>query len=101
MKADEAMAVRYLKQLAEGVVEDSDVINDIKTDIIWFKEIQNQDRDYLEERMNEIANTVRDEYDRAIEDLEAKIEKLEDTIRDSREDILCDVEVKLEKLEKS
>ena len=39
MKADEAMAVRYLKQLAEGVVEDSDVINDIKTDIIWFKEI--------------------------------------------------------------
>jgi phage host-nuclease inhibitor protein Gam len=80
MKTDEAMAVRYLKQLAEGVVEDSDVINDIKTDIIWFKEIQNQDRDYLEERMNEIANNVRDEYDRAIEDLEAKIEKLQEVI---------------------
>ena len=80
MKADEAMAVRYLKQLAEGVVEDSDVINDIKTDIIWFKEIQNQDRDYLEERMNEIANNVRDEYDRAIEDLEAKIERLQEVI---------------------
>ena len=80
MKADEAMAVRYLKQLAEGVVEDSDVINDIKTDIIWFKEIQNQDRDYLEERMNEIANNVRDEYDRAIEDLEAKIERLQEMI---------------------
>ena len=30
--------------------------------------------------MNEIANNVRDEYDRAIEDLEAKIEKLEETI---------------------
>ena len=80
MKTDEAMAVRYLKQLAEGVVEDSDVINDIKTDIIWFKEIQNQDRDYLEERMNEIANNVRDEYDRAIEDLEAKIERLQEVI---------------------
>jgi|TARA_Y100000015_G_scaffold17039_1_gene16408 phage host-nuclease inhibitor protein Gam len=80
MNADEAMAVRYLKQLAEGVVEDSDVINDIKTDIIWFKEIQNQDRDYLEERMNEIANNVRDEYDRAIEDLEAKIERLQEVI---------------------
>ena len=80
MKADEAMAVRYLKQLAEGGVEDSDVINDINTDIIWFKEIQNQDRDYLEERMNEIANNVRDEYDRAIEDLEAKIERLQEMI---------------------
>jgi phage host-nuclease inhibitor protein Gam len=80
MKADEAMAVRYLKQLAEGVVEDSDVINDIKTDIIHFIEVQNQDRDYLEERMNEIANNVRDEYDRAIEDLEAKIERLQEMI---------------------
>lgn len=80
MKADEATAVRYLIQIMEGIVEDSDVINDIKTDIIWFKEIQNQDRDYLEERMNEIANDVRDEYDRAIQDLEAKIEKLEETI---------------------
>ena len=80
MKADEAMAVRYLKQLAEGVVEDSDVINDIKTDIIHFIEVQNQDRDYLEERMNEIANDVRDEYDRAIEDLEAKIERLQEMI---------------------
>ena len=80
MKADEATAVRYLIQIMEGIVEDSDVINDIKTDIIWFKEIQNQDTDYLEERMNEIANDVRDEYDRAIQDLEAKIEKLEETI---------------------
>ena len=80
MKADEAMAVRYLKQLAEGVVEDSDVINDIKTDIMHFIEVQNQDRDYLEERMNEIANNVRDEYDRAIEDLEAKIERLQEMI---------------------
>jgi len=80
MKADEAMAVRYLKQLAESVVEDSDVINDIKTDIIHFIEVQNQDRDYLEERMNEIANDVRDEYDTAIKDLEAKIEKLEEMI---------------------
>ena len=61
MKADEATAVRYLIQIMEGIVEDSDVINDIKTDIIWFKEIQNQDTDYLEERMNEIANDVRDE----------------------------------------
>ena len=42
--------------------------------------IQNQDRDYLEERMNEIANNVRDEYDRAIEDLEAKIERLQEMI---------------------
>jgi hypothetical protein len=58
MKADEAMAVRYLKQLAEGVVEDSDVINDIKTDIIHFIEVQNQDRDYLEERMNEMMNMI-------------------------------------------
>lgn len=80
MKADEAMAVRYLKQLAEGVVEDSDVINDIKTDIIHFIEVQNQDRDYLEERMNEIANDVRDEYDTAIKDLEAKIERLQEMI---------------------
>lgn len=80
MKADEAMAIRYLKQLAESVVEDSDVINDIKTDIIHFIEVQNQDRDYLEERMNEIANDVRDEYDIAIKDLEAKIERLQGMI---------------------
>ena len=80
MKADEAMAIRYLKQLAESVVEDSDVINDIKTDIIHFIEVQNQDRDYLEERMNEIANDVRDEYDTAIKDLEAKIERLQGMI---------------------
>lgn len=80
MKADEAMAVRYLKQLAEGVVEDSDVINDIKTDIIHFIEVQNQDRDYLEERMNEIVNDVREEYDTAIKDLEAKIERLQEMI---------------------
>lgn len=80
MKADEAMAIRYLKQLAESVVEDSDVINDIKTDIIHFIEVQNQDRDYLEERMNEIANDVRDEYDIAIKDLEAKIERLQEMI---------------------
>ena len=84
MKADEAMAVRYLKQLAEGVVEDSDVINDIKTDIIHFIEVQNQDRDYLEERMNEIVNDVREEYDTAIKDLEAKIERLQEMIDNIR-----------------
>ena len=85
MKTDEAIAVRYLRQIIEGVVEDADVINDIKTDINHFTEVQNQDRDYLEERMNEIANNVRDEYDRAIEDLEAKIEKLEETIENLME----------------
>ena len=85
MKTDEAIAVRYLRQIIEGVVEDADVINDIKTDIIHFTEVQNQDRDYLEERMNEIANTVRDEYDMVINDLENKIEKLEETIENLME----------------
>ena len=85
MKGDEAIAVRYLRQIIEGVVEDADVINDIKTDIIHFTEVQNQDRDYLEERMNEIANTVRDEYDMVINDLENKIEKLEETIENLME----------------
>ena len=85
MKGDEAIAVRYLRQIIEGVVEDADVINDIKTDIIHFTEVQNQDRDYLEERMNEIANTVRDEYDMVINDLENKIEKLKATIENLME----------------
>ena len=85
MKGDEVIAVRYLRQIIEGVVEDADVINDIKTDIIHFTEVQNQDRDYLEERMNEIANTVRDEYDMVINDLENKIEKLEATIENLME----------------
>ena len=75
----------YMQSLTKEIIEDSDVINDIKNDLFDIEQRQKRDYDDAVEQASEKVNDLHYDIQDDLDSLQQQIDELKDAIEDLKE----------------
>jgi len=77
--------IKLIIRAIEELVEDSDVINDIKNDLFDVEQLQKRDYDDVIEQVSEKVNDLHYDIQDDLDSLQQQIDELKDAIEDLKE----------------
>jgi len=77
--------IKLIIRAIEELVEDSDVINDIKNDLFDVEQRQKYDHEYAIEQASEKVNDLHYDIQDDLDSLQQQIDELKDAIEDLKE----------------